>query len=246
MTTITTTANGTYTDCGFAQPVGLTLTCSGASCSILSSFPGLSCQQDTASSTSSCSNGITCPTQPNFVSQFQIAQSSDNTVKSSQSLTIDDEGFSGTDNNGVVAYSALSAGPQPSTAFPGGPGPGPGESPSGTNGRGPQTSVIVVTTVPGGGATSSSTLPLQTGKAACERPISKMLLVIMIILSIFAGQIQGFSALRMPRNGGGLMQLSALLFLRSHILPLVLAQELQPSALCPPAGGNYCDGNFLD
>lgn len=244
MTTITTTANGTYTDCGFAQPVGLTLTCSGASCSILSTFPGLSCQQDTASLTSSCSNGITCPTQPNFVSQFQIAQSSDNTVKSSQSLTIDDEGFSGTDDNGVVAYSAISAGAQPSTAFPG--GPGPGGSPSATGSRGPRTSVVVVTTVPGGGATSSSTLPLQTGKASYERPISKMLLVIMIILSIFTGQIQGFSPLRTPGMGGGLMKLSALSFLRSHILPLVLAQELQPSGPCPPAGGNYCAGNFLN
>src|SRR5579871_757300 len=103
MTTFTTTANGTYTDCGLGQPVGLTLTCSGPSCNSLASFPNLKCEQNTGdATTTSCSNAITCPSTPNFVSQFQIAQRADNTLKTSQSLTIDDEGFKGTDDNGQV------------------------------------------------------------------------------------------------------------------------------------------------
>jgi hypothetical protein len=106
MTTITSSANGTYIDCGLTQGASLTITCGGPSCPSLNSFPNLNCATDPSSTTSTCTNGITCAGSSNFISQFMIIQNSDNTITSSQQLSIDGQGFAGTDNgNGDVSYS---------------------------------------------------------------------------------------------------------------------------------------------
>ena len=107
MSAITSSANGTYIDCGFGMGVALTITCGGPSCQALQSYPNLQCTTDPSSTTSTCTNGITCAGSTNFKSAFTLAQHTDNTVTSTQNLTIDSETFTGTDDGkGDVSYSS--------------------------------------------------------------------------------------------------------------------------------------------
>jgi hypothetical protein len=109
MSAITSSANGTYIDCGFGMGVSLTITCGGPSCQALQSYPNLQCNTDPSSTTSTCTNGITCSGSTNFKSAFTLAQHTDNTVTSSQNLTIDSETFTGTDDGkGDISYSSSS------------------------------------------------------------------------------------------------------------------------------------------
>ena len=256
MTTYTTTANGTYTDCGLGQPVGLTLTCGGPSCEILNSFPNLRCQQDTASTTTSCSNGVTCPFQPNFVSQFEVAQSADNTVKTSQDLTIDEEGFTGTDADGVVAFTADN-GPQPNppnvsptvvtytiqgtgTTGTGGGGPPPETGTSGT-----QTSIVVVTIGAKPTGSSSSPVSLQPASLSFKPLVPKTLLTFFFILSILVAEIQCIQFLS-PGDRRAYLAAGSFLTITQFLNSLLLtnAQGLVPNGPCPPGGGTFCAGIF--
>jgi hypothetical protein len=107
MSAITSSANGTYIDCGFGMGVALTITCGGPSCQALQSYPNLQCTTDPSTTTSTCTNGITCAGSTNFKSAFTLAQHTDNTVTSTQNLTIDSETFTGTDDGkGDVSYSS--------------------------------------------------------------------------------------------------------------------------------------------
>jgi hypothetical protein len=107
MSAITSSANGTYIDCGFGMGVALTITCGGPSCQSLQSFPNLQCTTDPSTTTSTCTNGITCAGSTNFKSAFSLAQHTDNTVTSTQNLTIDSETFTGTDDGkGDVSYTS--------------------------------------------------------------------------------------------------------------------------------------------
>ena len=176
MSAITSSANGTYTDCGLGQGVGLTITCGGSSCGILSQFPHLQCSNDPISSSTSCNNGVTCPGTPNFKSIFQMQQHPDNTVSTQQQLEIDGQNFKGTDDgHGVVAYS----GP---TNVPNTSGPSQTEPGAGGSGQGTATGT--------GSGTRNPTISAAASTASSSRrpPLSKALFVVWVILSVFVGQ----------------------------------------------------------
>src|SRR5271167_2922302 len=109
MSTTTTNAQGKYSDCGFDQPVAVTVTCGGPSCAGLNSqFPDLTCTSDATTGMSNCNNGVTCPGQVSFSSIFALAQVG-STVKTSQNVTVDGQTFSGVDpgSGGTVSYSTV-------------------------------------------------------------------------------------------------------------------------------------------
>lgn len=176
MSAITSSANGTYSDCGVGQGVGLAITCGGAACSILSQFPQLTCSHDPVGSSLNCNNGVQCPGQPNFQSIFQMQQHPDNSVTSQQLLQIDGQMFMGSDNGlGVVNYGPLMNGNPPSSSSSKGPAAG--------------------TSAVGG----NSAAPSGTGSpAAGTAPGSQSLLV-----SPSAGTGRGTVAVTLSPSGGG-------------------------------------------
>lgn len=155
MSVITSSANGTYTDCGLGQGVGLTLTC-GSSCGISSQFPHLQC-----SSTTSCSNSVQCPG----------TQHPDNTVTG---LQIDGQDFQGTnDGHGNVAYSGA-------TTNTSNPSPGHSRTDRGIGGIASGASTGVDTgTATGTGARSPGSSPAPSGTSS---PFSKALFVVLGML----------------------------------------------------------------
>src|SRR5215471_2996276 len=115
--THTTTANGTYTDCGYGMPIALTITCGGPSCPALDSYPNLVCTSD--ATTTNCNNQVTCPKKPNFQSIFQLVQETNSRVTTNQQLTIDEQSFSGTDDgNGHISYAPNAVLPSSSVLSP--------------------------------------------------------------------------------------------------------------------------------
>src|SRR2546423_7247861 len=137
MSAITSSANGTYTDCGLGQGVGVAITCGGAACSILSQFPQLTCTHDPVGSSLNCNNGVQCPGQPNFQSIFQMQQHPDNTVTSQQLLQIDGQLFMGTDDgHGVVNYGPLMNANPPSSSSSKAPSAGSSGYSAGASGTG--------------------------------------------------------------------------------------------------------------
>lgn len=208
MSAITSSANGTYTDCGLGQGVGLAITCGGSSCGILAQFPHLTCTHDPTTLSLNCNNGVVCPPgSSNFQSLFAMQQHPDNSVSVQQQLQIDAQSFQGTDDgHGNIAYAAMmNANPAPSSQVPSNPAP----SNSATSSPAPQnshpaagTSTLVV--VPGtstalsagsatGGGTTSTTnaspIPTFASLAPSRRPpISKVLFILFVIVSTFIGQ----------------------------------------------------------
>src|SRR5271169_6373845 len=118
MTTITTNANGTYSDCGYGLPVAVTITCAGSSCPSLQSYPDLTCTTD--ATTTNCNNGVTCPGTPNFQSVFKLLQQG-LTVTTNQNLTVTGQDFSGTDTGNGLPVSFSNIGPTPTTSVAGCP-----------------------------------------------------------------------------------------------------------------------------
>lgn len=169
MATYSTTANGTYADCGYGMPVALSITCGGTSCPALDSYPNLVCTTD--ATTTNCNNKVTCPQKPNFQSVFELLQENNSTVISKQQLSIDDQSFSGTDNgNGQIAYVANGQLPSSSTSSPG---------VATTTGKTVPTTTVVVA------SNGQFSVP--------RRSNSRLFLGLIMIMSIFVAQIQAHS-----------------------------------------------------
>ena len=226
MSAITSSANGTYTDCGLGQGVGLTITCGGSSCGILAQFPHLVCSHDPISSSLNCNNGVTCPGTPNFQSLFQMQQHPDNSVSAQQLLQIDGQKFQGTDDgHGVVNYGPLmnanppsgtSIAPAGTTAVGGtsaglGPGSASGRTAAGTSLANSQTLLVspaagTGTTLspsgsPTGTAATSNTrapsLSVFASLASTRGPsLSRVLFVLFVVLAMFIGQSTADSTFR--------------------------------------------------
>jgi hypothetical protein len=183
MSAITSSANGTYTDCGLGQGTSLTITCGGSSCGSLSQFPQLTCNTDSITSTTHCKNDVTCPGIPNFKSNFQMQQHPDDTVSTQQDLQIDGENFQGTDDgHGVVSYSSTdistsstslsTSSTSTGTADGSTPVGGPGDSGSATK-----------------TAHNSTITPAASNARTHKKPlVSKVLLIILVIISMFVSQ----------------------------------------------------------
>ncbi len=200
MTTHTTTANGTYSDCGYGMPVALTITCGGTSCPALNTFPNLVCTS--SATTTNCDNQVTCPQQPNFQSVFQLVQQ-DSTVTSSQSLEIDSQSFSGQDNgNGQVSYGPS---PNPSSSILPPPSTFTPSVPSGTGTTVPTTTLIV---------------QASNGRFSIPRPSNcRFILAFFLILSILVEQIQARSIYMRGSMSGALSTGSIILPLIWLLLP---------------------------
>jgi len=181
MSAITSSANGTYTDCGLGQGVGLVLTCGGPSCGILSQFPHLQCSNDPISSTTSCTNGVTCPGTPNFKSIFQMQQHPDNSVSTQQLLEIDGQDFDGTDDgHGVVSYGPTNVATSPTPSATGtGTGAGGGTAAGGSPGT---------STGTGTGTGGPSISHVASDASFRTPPLSKTLFVVLVIFGMFVGQ----------------------------------------------------------
>jgi hypothetical protein len=82
-----TTAKGTVTSCGPGQDYSLDYTCTGPSCTYLDGFPSMTCT--TAGDVLSCTNGVVCPGQTNYTSQFTFTQA-DGPVSQTQLITLRD------------------------------------------------------------------------------------------------------------------------------------------------------------
>jgi hypothetical protein len=105
MASAVTRSNGTYFDCGYGKPVGVSITCGGSSCPALDTYPNLVCTSN--SLTTNCNNQIeNCPNnaQPDFVSLFEIIQQDDGSLVENQALMIAGQQYVGNDINGQVSY----------------------------------------------------------------------------------------------------------------------------------------------
>ena len=250
MSAITSSANGTYVDCGLGQGVGLTITCGGSSCGVLSQFPQLACSNDTISSTTHCNNGVTCPGTPNFKSIFQMQQHPDDTVSTQQDLQIDGQNFQGTDDgHGVVSYSQVDL---PGTSTSSTTSPVGGSSVGGTSVGG--TSVFVGGTPdvgPGtsGSATntahsSNSAVGLATSNARSHKKprVSKALLAILVIMGMFVSQTHADTSFFRFKEMALATELSVLWFL--SLIPEHIHAQCTTEALYPVATARYLDNKL--
>ena len=100
----------------------------------------------------------------------------------------------------------------------------------------------MIVTVGGAGTrpTGSQTLVVQAGVAAFRSSIPNALVVFLMILGVFVGQIHGHGFIAVGRDIE-ILGISA--FIISHlssIFPVAMAQVAQGP--CPPGGGNFCAG----
>lgn len=241
MSAFTSSANGTYVDCGLGQGVGLTITCGGSSCGVLSQFPQLTCSND-SSSTTHCDNGVTCPGTPNFKSIFQMQQHPDDTVSTQQELQIDGQNFQGADDGlGVVSYSQ---GDLPGTSTSSTTSPVGGSSVGGT-------SVLVSGTPDVGPGTSGSATntahisntavgPATSNARSHKKPrVSKGLLVILVIMGMFVSQIHADTSFSRFKETALTTGLSVLWFL--SLFPEHIHAQCTTEALYPVATPRYHD-----
>jgi len=221
MSAITSSANGTYVDCGLGQGVDLTITCGGPSCSVLSQFPHLACSNDTVSSTTHCTNGVTCPGTPNFKSIFQMQQHPDDTVSTQQELQIDGQNFEGNDDgHGVVAYSQVDNSGTSTSSITSPVGGSSVEATSvggtsifvgGTPDVGPGTSGSATNTA----HSSNSAVGIATSNARSHKktPVSKAVVFVLVILGMFVGRIHADTSFLTFNEVGHTTGLSVLRFL---------------------------------
>ena len=219
MSAITSSANGTYTDCGLGQAVGLAITCGGSSCGILAQFPHLTCTHDPSTLSLNCNNGVVCPPgSSNFQSLFAMQQHPDNSVSVQQQLQIDGQGFQGTDDgHGNIAYAAaMNANPPPSSQVPSNPAPSnlatsrpAPQNPTPASGTSTGVSVGVTQPVLGPGSatgtgttgTNASPIPTFASIAPSKRPpISKLVFMIFVIVSMFIGQSTASTSFYMAKG----------------------------------------------
>jgi len=174
-----TAAQGVYFDCGFDQPIGVNITCTGQSCPALDTFPKLVCTTD--SLTTNCNNQVTsCPNnaQPNVRSVFSITQKDDGSLDCTQNLTIDGNDYSGSDLNGRVLY---------------GPNPSPTTTTVTTSSRPTPPTVSTTTKI----VTASSANRLSIPRL----PNARMFFVLIVILSLFVSHILAYSVPRLAQIG---------------------------------------------
>jgi hypothetical protein len=216
---ISSSANGTYTDCGLGQGVSLTITCGGPSCGILAQFPHLACTNDPSTAALNCNNGVMCPQPVNFLSQFDMQQYLNNTVSAQQLLQIDGQMFAGSDNGqGTVSYAPLmnAVSSTTSKASTSTTRVGGGAGGSGGNTVGTETTLITASV-----NTGSPSVSAFVSSASTRRPsLSKTLFALYLIFAIFIGQTTAYTSF--PKNTALSTGLSLLWFLAS--LPHVTAQ----------------------